>query len=288
VILSGVFVPSNARLAKLLVGQTTIVAAPMDPYTDALFTSRYLLKTAYWISVERRYLRSCDALQVMASDHLRILRDRGVATPGFVSAGALGPRDLVGATRALSNRERTDNKAPLKVGYLGRFDIYKKGIDLFLTALGGDLDLRTNLTFTLAGPISASERAQLGTLLARDNLNDLVSHVGPVNDIWDYLAGLDLLVLPSRVEGFGLVAIEALASGLPVLLSDVAGATSVLAEEAAVLCVPTVEGIRSALHTAIDQRVLLCDTAISRAPTICTRFSWSAVAEQWIKDFKAL
>ena len=98
VILSGVFVPSNARLAKLLVGQTTIVAAPMDPYTDALFTSRYLLKTAYWISVERRYLRSCDALQVMASDHLRILRDRGVATPGFVSAGALGPRDLVGAT----------------------------------------------------------------------------------------------------------------------------------------------------------------------------------------------
>lgn len=51
-----------------------------------------------------------------------------------------------------------------------------------------------------------------------------VRYHGPTNDVGWWLAGADLLVLPTQYEPFGLVIIEALASGVPVITTRLAGA----------------------------------------------------------------
>lgn len=59
-------------------------------------------------------------------------------------------------------------------------------------------------------------------------LADVVRYVGVVEDVMPLLRAADLLLLPSETESFGLVALEAMASGVPVVASDVGGLPEVV------------------------------------------------------------
>ena len=50
-----------------------------------------------------------------------------------------------------------------------------------------------------------------------------ISFLGPLSDVRTILNAADIFVMPSLVEGFGVAAVEALATGLPVIFTDVAG-----------------------------------------------------------------
>ena len=66
--------------------------------------------------------------------------------------------------------------------------------------------------------------------LQRLKMTDRVRFVGPTSEVADYYAAADLFALPTQYEAWGLVIVEALASGLPVLTSRLAGAASVVQE----------------------------------------------------------
>ncbi|WP_432354535.1 glycosyltransferase [Sporosarcina sp. A2] len=71
-----------------------------------------------------------------------------------------------------------------------------------------------------------------------------------------WLSAADVLALPSYHEGFGLVALEAMASGTPVVASDVGGLSYLLAEGAGILVPPhevvgLADGIRRALNSNV-------------------------------------
>lgn len=60
-------------------------------------------------------------------------------------------------------------------------------------------------------------------LAAKLGIAERVLFLGPLSDIRPALHAADIFVLPSLIEGFGIAAVEALATGLPVILADVAG-----------------------------------------------------------------
>ena len=74
------------------------------------------------------------------------------------------------------------------------------------------------------GPEYGRTRELVDTL----GLSDHVRYVGVVDDVAPLLAAADLLLLPSETESFGLVALEAMASGVPVVASDVGGLPEVV------------------------------------------------------------
>lgn len=103
-----------------------------------------------------------------------------------------------------------------------------KGQDLLLAALA-QLHDRDDLEWccTIVGPLDRDPSfvAALRQQLDADNFGDRVRLVGPLasEQLQATYAASDLLVLPSRVESYGMVVTEALSHGLPVVATDVGG-----------------------------------------------------------------
>ncbi len=99
--------------------------------------------------------------------------------------------------------------------------VFRKGLDVLLTALSllAAEGIRPCLWIAGDGP----ERPALETLAERLGLAHQVRFLGKRNDIGDLLAACDVFVIPSRREGLGVSALEALAAGRPVVGSSVGG-----------------------------------------------------------------
>ncbi len=112
------------------------------------------------------------------------------------------------------------------VGALGRLHV-NKGFDILLQAAALLRERGISVKLQIAG--DGPEDDTLKTLAARLGLGaEDLEFTGWVTGPADYLAKLDLFVLPSRVEPFGLVVVEAMAAGVPVISSDIDGPRTIL------------------------------------------------------------
>ena len=99
-------------------------------------------------------------------------------------------------------------------------ELHRKGLGQTLEAMAANGDRR--MTLHVVG------KAGLGpfrSTIRRLGLEDRVRYHGPSRDVGWHLAAADLMVLPTQYEPFGLVIVEALASGVPVITSRLAGAS---------------------------------------------------------------
>jgi len=101
-----------------------------------------------------------------------------------------------------------------------------KGLDILLSAVRDLNDTMWNLKIVGDGP----ERNRLETLARRLGLSERVHFYGALSnrETMRLLETQDLLVLPSRMDGWGAVVNEALMRGVPVVCSDLAGAADLL------------------------------------------------------------
>ena len=113
------------------------------------------------------------------------------------------------------------------IGFLGRLDEHRKGLGVLMKAVPGLVAERPGLKVLVAGAGQADEARRLLPAHCRDN----VLFLGAVDDEAraDMLAGSDLYVAPHLGgESFGIVLLEAMAAGAPVLASDLAAFRQVL------------------------------------------------------------
>jgi glycosyltransferase involved in cell wall biosynthesis len=107
-----------------------------------------------------------------------------------------------------------------------------------------------------------------------------VCFLGYVDD--EALAGLyanaTLLVLPSQEEGFGLPALEAMACGAPVLVSDGGALPEVVGAAGMVFCLSDPDGLSDAVSALLSDRKLRLDLRY-RGLQRAEAFSWRATAE---------
>ncbi len=115
-------------------------------------------------------------------------------------------------------------EAPV-LGTLGRLHV-NKGLDVVLDAIallvGEGMPLHLRLGGD--GPLRGALEAQIQEL----GLEDHVTFCGWIGRTGEYLKELDLFLCPSRVEPFGLVVIESMAAGAPVVATDIDGPRQIL------------------------------------------------------------
>lgn len=141
------------------------------------------------------------------------------------------------------------------VGTLARL-VPQKGLDVLLDAFSR-IPPPARLVIAGDGPL----RPALERRAAAPDLAGRVRLLGPRADAAAVMAALDLFVLPSRWEGFGLVLLEAMAAGRPIVASRVSAIPEVVAEGGTALLVPPDDP--AALAAAM--RALLDDPARRQA-----------------------
>jgi N-acetyl-alpha-D-glucosaminyl L-malate synthase BshA len=117
----------------------------------------------------------------------------------------------------------------------------------------------------------------------RLGLHDQVFFLGKIDAVAPLLAGADLFLLPSNSESFGLSALEALASGVPVVGSDAGGLPEVVrTEETGVLCPPgDVEAMSVAALEILRDRARWEAMSALAARDARERFSMDAVVAEY-------
>jgi glycosyltransferase involved in cell wall biosynthesis len=129
----------------------------------------------------------------------------------------------------IANRPRSAGRE-FRIVQISRLVHEKKGQDVLLRALKhvqahhGELHIK--LDFIGGGP----SLAFLREMVAEFSLTEQVRFLGEVSraDIYRQLCDYDLLVQPSRYEGFGLTIVEAMMAGVPVLVSNIEGPMEVI------------------------------------------------------------
>ena len=114
----------------------------------------------------------------------------------------------------------------------------EKGFDVLLDALHIARREGTDVTLEIVG--DGPDRAALEARSAQLGLVDAVRFVGPLAraDLYERMAAAHAVVVPSRREGLGLVAVEALALGRPVIASRVGGLSEVVTPGTGILVAP--------------------------------------------------
>jgi glycosyltransferase involved in cell wall biosynthesis len=99
------------------------------------------------------------------------------------------------------------------------------------------------------------------------------------------MAGTDVFCLPSLFEGFGLPALESMACGAPVVVSD-RGALPEVVDDAGLVVSPDPVAVSSAVRRVLTDEGLaerLRAAALARA----SQFSWRRTATGWLEVLKS-
>ncbi len=130
----------------------------------------------------------------------------------------------------------------------------RKGFDVLLAALARIPDAPWELAIAGEGPLRETLLAQAQAL----EIAPRVRLLGRRGDVGDLLGAADLVAMPSRREGLGVAALEALAAGRPLVASAVGGLGEVVVEGRSGLLVPPgdVPALAGALRRALEDRAL--------------------------------
>jgi glycosyltransferase involved in cell wall biosynthesis len=125
---------------------------------------------------------------------------------------------------------------------------------------------------------------------ARAPQHAAVDFVGQVADVQPYLSAANAFVLPSRSEGFPNAALEAMASGLPCVFSNISWVKGVIDDETNALLFASEDGkhLRIQLDRLMDDQTMQRRLGRSARKTVEQRFAIEAVAEQYQRLYRKL
>jgi glycogen synthase len=240
----------------------------------------YIHGVERWITNRSDRVIACSYyMREQIADIFGVEGERVSVIPNGIDPRDLQPQDPEELRRMRLEFAKPDQKLMLLVGRL----VYEKGFQLALEAMPGVIERVPGTRFLVAG--SGTHEAELRRQAEGLGLMEQGTFLGWIGD--DVLHSLypiaDICVVPSIYEPFGLVALEAMASGCPCLVADTGGLREVVPHEEA--------GLRFRARdpealTEMAVRVLgdeqLGKRLVSEGLDHIRRFDWADIAEQTV------
>ena len=255
------------------------------------------------ITTERRLLEECDRIIASTEAELaqfrwiyRVESDRAVVIEPGVDTARFYPipvdeaREYVGAP---------DGRRIIL--FVGRIEPLK-GLDSLLNAVAllrarGALARNPLLLMVIGGEPEASpeqlsaEMGRLQTLTHELEIDDSVTFLGKraQDTLQYYYSAAEIVVMPSHYESFGLVALEAMACGTPVVASETGGLVFLVRDGETGLHVPTADpaALAEKLELLLEDRELLTRMG-NQAAKYARGFGWGGVSDRVIQVYEQL
>ncbi len=262
---------------------------------------RYISEVEWWLTYEAWRVICCSAYMEselagqfrLPEDKMRVIPNgitfSEVESEGGTGAPAAGPSGGPGASGpglaslaaapGRPRRERFAQPGEEIVYFVGRL-VREKGVDTLLDAFPAVLERRPSAKLVIGG--TGPHEGHLRGRVTAGGLGDRVVFTGYVDDVtrnllyrWSSVA-----VVPSYYEPFGLTALEAMAAGAPLVVSDTGGLSETVEHGVTGLKVPPADpgelaGAILALLADRDSARRLGETA--RA-TVTRRYAWPEIA----------
>lgn len=185
-------------------------------------------------------------------------------------------------TQLIENYNKSYEDKRIKIVYIGRLEIYQKGLDNLISAISAIKDdLRSaNVYFELFGPDRDSSVEILKSSIKHNKIEDLVSLKNQVfgKEKERILSSADVFIMTSRFEGMPMGLIEALSYGLPSIVTE---GTYLMEEiesfDAGWGAGTSVNDIKEALLKLVSESKLL-PTKSANAKNLAKKYSWENLA----------
>lgn len=181
----------------------------------------------------------------------------------------------------VSKRKSSDEVTDLL--FVGRLS-KQKNLGMLLSAFKL-LQKEFELTLHIVG--DGEERKMIEERIVKENLRNVILH-GRVCDeeLRNLYQKSDIFVLPSLYESFGLVLLEAMASGLPIVASDIPGSRSVVGG-CGILVKPNPENFASAIAKLIKNRSLR-EELIRKGNEKVKSYDWNVIAKRTLEVYYSI
>jgi glycosyltransferase involved in cell wall biosynthesis len=261
------------------------IVAPEGMLVRELIRRKSRWAKRLWINlIERRSLRSAAGIHTTSPRELEEFKsfDFNAVEPFLIPHGI----DLAELAPPSFKPPAPPEGMRARILFLGRIS-WEKGLDRLVPAMGH----LPEVELVIAGNDESGYSAELKELGRQSGSLDRMTFLGPVlgEEKWKLLRSAALVVLPSYSENFGMVALEAMAVGRPVVVTPEVGLSAMVAEADSGI---VVAGEPDVLGPAID--ALLRDPeqlkrkGANGRRTIEERFTWESVAGRLRRKYEEI
>jgi len=237
-------------------------------------------KALYAALIETGNLRRATCLRALTADEADDYRRIGLTNPiAIIPSGVDVPRDSSPELFWEAHPQLRGQKIAL---FLGRLHP-KKGLHLLLNAWAQVSRSAKDVHLVIAGPDSENTRAALERMVDDLKIRNSVTFAGmlPGPRKWAALAASDLFVLPSYSEGFSVAVLEALAMGLPVIVTHPCHIPEVSNHKCGWVIEPELTALEQALEEFLETSSQTAAQMGQRGRNLIhERFRWPVIGKQ--------
>jgi len=257
----------------------------LDPY---IFRRHRLKKAIFDLWFQNRVLAGASAIHYTAQEEMHLAQPYVHGAPGVVIPNGLDPADYAQLPPQGTFRRRHPEIGDRKILlFLSRIN-FKKGLDILTGALGRLK--RDDLHLVIAGP-DGGYLAETRRFVAAAGIASRTTFTGMLTgrDKLAAFADATLFLLPSYSENFGIAVVEAMACGVPVLISDKVNIwREVVADGAGHAAPCDVTAFAGEITAMLADPAALGAMGVAGRQAVAQRYDWSVIAARLENVYAAI
>ena len=245
-------------------------------------------KKIYSALIQRRILQKAVALHAITNEEVKHIQDFGVDNKIVMIPNGINPQEF----QTLPARQELEQLYPSLAGkqvvlFLGRLHPIK-GLDILARAFGKVVRERNDVYLLAVGPESNGYQKEIEKILEAEGALGKVVFAGMLTgqEKLAVLSGADICVIPSYSEVRSIIALEAMACGLPIIITRQCHFPEVAGAKAGLVIEPEVNQLAAALEQLLGDSHLRQEMGVNGQRLVMEKFTWDKVADEMIKLYQ--